>query len=123
MTGEARPLRILLVDDHDQTLSILAKLLRMSGYQVHTASTARQAVEAAAMHPCDLLISDLGLPDRTGLELMRELKPLYRMKGIALTGYTADRDVRDAQEAGFDRHVKKPVSFDDLLKTIRGLDG
>lgn len=117
MSGNS--VRILLVDDHSETLAVMAKLLEMSGYSVSTASSVSDALEVASQQPCDLLISDVGLPDRTGYELMREVRELYDVKGIALTGYTEDSDIREAEQAGFARHLKKPVSFDTLLDAIR----
>lgn len=117
MTADS--MRILLVDDHTETLSVMAKLLEMSGYSVNTATTVSGALQVASQFPCDLLISDVGLPDRTGYDLMREVRELYDVKGIALTGYTEDEDVKEAARAGFAKHLKKPVSFDALLSAIR----
>jgi CheY-like chemotaxis protein len=77
------------------------------------------ALDVASQQACDLLISDLGLPDRTGLDLMREVRTRYPLKGIALTGYADDQDVADSSAAGFAMHLKKPVDFNDLLAAIR----
>src|SRR2546421_11523500 len=84
--------RILLVDDCEEELTPLAKLLRLSGYGVHTATTLHAALEVAADHPCDLLVSDLGLPDGSGLDLMRELSARLALPGIALTGFGDERE-------------------------------
>ena len=115
----ADSLHILLVDDHVETLTVLARLLERSGYSVDTARTYAEAVEAAARRRCDLLVSDVGLPDRSGLELMQELHARYPIRGIALSGYTEERDVIASREAGFARHLNKPVMFGDLLSAIR----
>lgn len=110
---------ILLVDDSDDTLQPLARLLALSGYDVRLAHTAAEALgQAAAPVPADLLISDVGLPDRSGLDLMREAKRRFGLRGIALTGYTADDDVRACRHAGFSRHMAKPVIFEQLLSAI-----
>lgn len=112
-------LHILLVDDHAETLTVLARLLERSGYSVDTARTYAEAVEAAARRRCDLLVSDVGLPDRSGLELMQELSARYPIRGIALSGYTDECDVSASRAAGFARHLNKPVMFADLLSAMR----
>ena len=68
-----------------------------------------------------LVISDLGLPDGSGYDLMRKLRADHRLRGIALSGFGMEEDVRRAEEAGFSRHLTKPVDFDLLLSTIREL--
>jgi CheY-like chemotaxis protein len=113
---------ILLVDDSDGTLLPLSRLLQLCGYDVRLAHTAAEALgQAAAPVPADLMISDVGLPDRSGLDLMREARSRFGLPGIALTGYTADDDVRACRQAGFSRHMAKPVVFQDLLSAINEL--
>ena len=110
---------ILLVDDRDDTLLPLARLLQLCGYDVRLAHTAAEALgQAAAPVPVDLLISDVGLPDRSGIDLMRDVKQRFGLRGIAVSGYTSDDDVRACQAAGFARHLPKPILFDDLLSAI-----
>ena len=110
---------ILLVDDSDETLLPLARLLQLCGYDVRLAHTAAEALgQAGAPVPVDLLISDIGLPDRSGIDLMRDVKQRFGLPGIAVTGYTSDNDVRACQAAGFVRHLPKPILFDDLLSAI-----
>lgn len=111
-------LRILLVEDHEDSLAVLRKLLGLTGHQVATATTAGQATTLAAEESYDLLISDLGLPDRTGMDLMRELRALYNLPGIALTGHGEDAYRHGWREAGFSAHLTKPVSFPKLLEAI-----
>jgi len=116
MTGRRRIL--LLVDDSDDTLLPLARLLQHCAYDVRLAHTAAEALgQAAAPVPVDLLISDLGLPDRSGIELMRDVKQRFGLRGIAVTGYTSEDDVSACQAAGA-RHLSKPILFDDLLWAI-----
>jgi DNA-binding response OmpR family regulator len=112
---------ILLVDDHEDTVRVLQKLLRMSGFEVRVARTAGEALEVAAECPCDLVVSDVGLPDRSGLELVGELKRRCGLKAVALSGFTDAADAKAAVAAGFDAHLKKPVHFDELLGTVRRL--
>lgn len=110
---------ILLVDDSDASLAPLARLLQLSGYDVRLARNAAEAIAAArAPGVVDLMISDIGLPDRSGVELMRDVKAQFGLRGIALTGYTGDQTVRDCKSAGFDRHFSKPLSFDDLRAAL-----
>jgi len=113
-----RPLKILLVDDHPDTLLAMSKLLRKWGYSIVTADCVRAALEQAAKDSFDLLISDLGLPDGSGLDIMRELKHRYALRGIALSGYGTEEDIRHSQETGFEKHLTKPVSFQDLRQAI-----
>ena len=114
----ARSLKILLVDDHPDTLLTMAKLLRKWGYSVGTADCVRTALEQAAKDSFDLLISDLGLPDGNSMDIMRELKHRYALQGIALSGYGTEEDIRQSREAGFAEHLTKPVSFQDLRQAI-----
>ena len=114
---------VLLVDDHDESLVVLAKLLRRCSYEVVTARTFGEAAEAARRQRFDLLIADVGLPDRSGLELMDEVAGLYPVKGIALSGFTDETDVRASHQAGFSKHLNKPVLFPKLLEAIQEVVG
>jgi signal transduction histidine kinase/CHASE1-domain containing sensor protein/ActR/RegA family two-component response regulator len=127
-----QPLHILLVEDHPDTADAMATLLRTTGRQVTVANSVREALEAAQAadtaggngHPkIDLVISDLGLPDGTGLELMSELSSRYGLKGIALSGYGMDEDIQKSQEAGFSRHLTKPVTLQTLESAIAQVAG
>ncbi|XHR28624.1 MAG: ATP-binding protein [Chthoniobacteraceae bacterium] len=114
-----RPRKILLVDDHPDTLSTLAKLLRRWGYEVVTADCVHGALETAAREPFDVLISDLGLTDGSGLEIMRGLRHSDHLRGIAYSGYGTEEDIRKSREAGFEDHLVKPVSFDALRAAVQ----
>lgn len=114
---------ILLVDDHDESLIVLAKLLRRSSYLVETARTYQEAMEVAGRHKPRLLISDVGLPDRSGLELMQDLRATHDVKGIALSGFTDERDALASYSAGFSKHLNKPVDFTALLNAIQEVTG
>jgi two-component system CheB/CheR fusion protein len=116
-----RPLRILLVEDHVDTSRAMSRLLSRIGHQVRTAGTLRAAVDAARSDPVDLVISDLGLPDGSGHELMKLLRPLGPVRGIALSGFGSEEDIKRSHEAGFDTHLTKPTDFDRLLATIEQL--
>ena len=94
-------------------------LLTTEGHQVERVGDVATALEAAARGEFDLLISDLGLPDASGLELMRELRRRgLKMPGIALSGYGQEADLRNSREAGFAAHLTKPASPQRLAETI-----
>lgn len=114
-------MRILLVEDHADTAKVLSRLLKREGYSVHTSGTVADAVAAATHQTFDLLISDLGLPDATGYQLMAQLSSLYNLKGIALSGYGMDSDIRESTSAGFSAHLTKPVDLSQLIATIEAI--
>jgi CheY-like chemotaxis protein len=120
-TESPKSICILLVDDHTDSLTMLTMLLTRHGYGVYQASTVEEATRMAAREHCDLLVSDVGLPDGTGHELMRQLKKQYGLKGIAVTGHVYPQDKQDAADAGFERVFGKPLSFPDLLAAIKEL--
>lgn len=112
---------ILVVDDHADTVGVLRRLLTLEGYSVMTATTAAEAFDLARDGGCDLVVSDVGLPDRSGLQLMADLRAQYGLRGIALSGYTEAADRRAAREAGFERFLAKPVQFEKLIAAVREL--
>ncbi len=111
-------LRLLLVEDHKPTLEVLSRLLDRAGHHVTTASSVQAGLEAVSQHTFDGVISDLGLPDGSGLDLMRELKSRYNLRGIALSGYGMEEDLIHSQEAGFLNHLVKPVNFTQLRHAL-----
>jgi len=115
------PMRLLLVEDHEPTMSVLTRLLARAGHQPVAARNLAEARAAAAQQPFDLVISDLGLPDGSGVDLMQELHDRYGLRGIALSGYGTDEDMRRTEAAGFVTHLVKPVDFKDLRLALRGL--
>src|SRR5687767_7486150 len=121
--GAVTPLYILVTEDHQDTLDVTALLLRHSGHTVYTARTAVEARELAAARHCDLLVGETALPDFSGLDLMRELRERYGLRGIAVSAYAGERHVRDALAAGFIRHLAKPVAYAELLAAVDELSG
>jgi len=115
---ETRPLRILLVDDHQDTCVALERLLVRRGHLVAAAHNVRSAMEAAARNQFDLLISDIALPDGTGTELMTYLRAIARIPGIAISGFGMNGDVQKSLEAGFIEHLVKPVKMEHLEAAI-----
>jgi CheY-like chemotaxis protein len=119
----AHPVRVLLVEDDPDTLAVTSMLLRGT-YEVATAETISQALNQLRDHDFDLLISDISLPDGSGLDLMREMRERQKgVRGIALSGFGSQEDVRRARLAGFSVHLTKPVSFPRLETTIREITG
>jgi len=117
----SRHRRVLLVDDHYDTCIGMKRMLERRGYKITVAHSAEQAVEKVRIEDFDLLISDIGLPDRSGYELMRELRVNKDLPGIALSGFGSEQDVKQAREAGFSEHLTKPINFERLEKTIQNL--
>ena len=114
-------LRILLVEDHAATNAALTRLLG-ADYTVHTAATAGEALELARAHPLDLVIADIGLPDQTGWELLKQLRPLHpHVPAIALTGVDYADDPHRFSEAGFDVHLSKPAEMAKIRSAIKAL--
>lgn len=109
-------LRLLLVEDHDSTREVLARILRRSGHEVHTARTGAEALLLVeTVEGLSAIISDIGLPDQSGLDLMRLIKAQQPdLPGIALSGYGMEKDLREARAAGFSAHLVKPVALDQL---------
>jgi signal transduction histidine kinase/CheY-like chemotaxis protein len=118
---ETRARRVLVVDDHYDTCTGMKMMLERRGYDITLAHTADQAVEKARNHDFDLLISDIGLPDRSGYELMKELQTSKGLRGIALSGFGMEHDVDKARAAGFSEHLTKPINFERLEEAIKNL--
>jgi two-component system CheB/CheR fusion protein len=116
-------LRILLVEDHPDTREVLARLLRASSYAVKTAASVEAALQLAAMEAFDIVVSDLGLPDGTGYDLMKQIRDRHGIKGIALSGYGMEEDLRRSREAGFLDHIIKPVNVSQLVAVLQRVVG
>ena len=117
---KAQKLRILLVEDHSDTAQILSRLLEHEGHQVRVATNVGDALKLAGQGPMDLIISDLGLPDGSGYDLMLQVRPQLPqpVPAIALSGYGAESDIKRSRESGFSQHITKPVDFGRLLRAI-----
>jgi signal transduction histidine kinase/CheY-like chemotaxis protein len=113
--------RVLVVDDHIDTCTGMKMMLERRGYRVMIAHTADEAITKAHQHAFDLVISDIGLPDRSGYELMQELSTTRTLRGIALSGFGMENDVSRARAAGFSEHLTKPINFDRLEEAIQNL--
>jgi len=114
-----RKLHILVVEDHAHTVAVMSRLLKHNGHDVLTASTVRQALDILHTSPLDLLVSDLGLPDGNGFQVMRELAKISDAKGIAISGYGMEEDIERSSRAGFSAHLTKPIDVQKLQETIQ----
>jgi PAS domain S-box-containing protein len=117
-TGSTRSLQLLLVDDHADTRFVLSRLLEKSGHRVACAHSVEEALKLLEKERFDALISDIGLPDRSGYELISEAKQHQPLRGVALSGFGMEEDVRRSLEAGFDYHLTKPIDFHELQSLL-----
>jgi PAS domain S-box-containing protein len=122
VTEKANPqaggISILLVEDHEDTADVMSRLLRDKGYSVQTCATVAEALKMIRLREFNLVLSDIGLPDGTGIDLIREIRQHSTTPAIALTGFGKDQDIARYKEAGFDAHLTKPVNFQKLEMVI-----
>jgi len=111
---EHQAMRILLVEDHEDSNRSLTNLLRRRGYHVQSALNFQSALDLGRKGEFDVLISDLALPDGSGIDLMQTLQSTRPVVGIALTGFGMEDDVRKSREAGFQHHLVKPIDLNKL---------
>ncbi|MDT4896014.1 MAG: hypothetical protein QOH25_1091 [Acidobacteriota bacterium] len=126
--SQAKPvsasISVLVVEDAPDTLEMLGKTLQMRGYSVTACESAAEALAIAQSATFDIIISDIGMPEIDGYELLKRLRNLAHLKSvpsIALSGYAAEQDINAALAAGFDAHVAKPVDPADLVAEIEEL--
>jgi signal transduction histidine kinase len=118
-TAKRRSVRLLLVEDHEDTNRSLTRMLRRRGYEVHPANDIRSALDIATSKHFDVLVSDIGLPDGSGIDLLKALRAKGEVFGIALTGFGMEEDIRRSGEAGFSHHLVKPVDLNKLDSIIQ----
>jgi len=109
---------ILYVEDHVDSAEMLTRLLRSLGYQVETCGTVADAIRLASQRKFDLLLSDIGLPDGSGIDLIAQVRQRSSIPAIALTGFGMERDVEAYRTAGFNSHIAKPVTIEKLEMLI-----
>ena len=120
--GEQSKRCILVVDDHDDTLRSMKLLLTRLGYEVLAAENMTDAIRIAEEQHFDILLSDIGLPDGSGLELLKRIRAVRNVPALALSGFGMDEDIDRSCEAGFSDHLTKPVSIDRLQAAISQLE-
>jgi two-component system, chemotaxis family, CheB/CheR fusion protein len=115
-------LRVLLVEDHGDTMQMMVDILQLEGHDVLTAGDVATALKIAAEHPFDVLLSDLGLPDASGLDLIRQLRDQGNTApAIALSGYGQETDIGESRSAGFHIHLVKPVDPRRLMEAMEAV--
>jgi CheY-like chemotaxis protein len=117
--NSGRSLRILVVEDHTDTLQALSRLLNHFGHEVCTADDARSAMDLIKAKEFDAVLCDIALPDGNGYDVIMEAKRKGAVKAVALSGFAARDDIERGKEAGFDFYLAKPVDFHEL-RTVLG---
>ncbi|MGF6777514.1 response regulator [Paraburkholderia sp. GAS334] len=111
-------LAILLIEDHLDTAEVMAQLVRGLGHEVTVVGRVADALAATQTEAFDLVVSDIGLPDGTGLDFIMAFREHSDVPAVALTGFGTDDDVRRCLAAGFTSHLTKPVNFTQLEQMI-----
>jgi CheY-like chemotaxis protein len=119
-------LRILTVDDDRSTREMLQEALERAGAQVLAAESVRDALGKLKRFRPDVLVSDIGMPEEDGYDLLRQVRRLPRELGgatpaIAVTGFFRDEDRAATRSAGYQAVTRKPVNLEELLTTIAAL--
>ena len=114
----ARSLHILLVEDHEDTRGILQRLITRWGHRVTIATTVAQARDEIAGGSFDLLLSDIGLPDGSGCDVIVALREKSQAPGVAMSGFGMEADLARSYAAGFSKHLVKPISADRLRELL-----
>jgi PAS domain S-box-containing protein len=111
-------LAVLLIEDHEDTAEVMAQLIRGLGHDVTVAGRVADALAQTQHAAFDLIVSDVGLPDGTGLDFIGAFRERSQAPAVALTGFGTDEDVRRCLAAGFTSHLTKPVNFGQLEEVI-----
>jgi len=111
-------LRILVVEDHADTLRVLARLLDHFGHKISVADSTQSALQFLQSNVFDVILADINLPDGSGYEVVSQAKQKQAVKAVALTGFDREEDIRRGKEAGFDFHLSKPVDFHELRTVL-----
>ena len=114
----AKSLRILLIEDHNDTRQTLSRLLTHFGHQISVADNTQSALEIVQSQKFDVVLSDIGLPDGSGYDVISQVKRKQPVKAVAITGFGTDEDVRRGKEAGFDFHLIKPIDVHELRNVL-----
>lgn len=113
-----QPLRILLVENHEDTRKYLGMFLQDIGHEVVTATTMQETLELAPKSKCNVLLSDIGLSDGDGWELLQKAAFPHPVYAIAMSGFGMRSDHEKSRQAGFRHHLLKPLSVDQLEKAL-----
>jgi len=116
--NSVKRLRILVVEDHSDTLQALSRLLSHFGHEISLADTAQSALNTIDSKEFDVVLCDIALPDGNGYDVVAEAKRKRPVKAVALTGFSASEDIERGKEAGFDFHLAKLVDFHELRAVL-----
>ncbi|PYI95612.1 MAG: hypothetical protein DMF00_15760 [Verrucomicrobia bacterium] len=116
--NSGKRLRILVVEDHSDTLQALSRLLSHFGHEISLADTAQSALNTIDSKEFDVVLCDIALPDGNGYDVVAQAKRKRPVKAVALTGFSASEDIERGKEAGFDFHLAKPVDFHELRAVL-----
>jgi len=117
-----KSLHILVVENHQDTLDAMKMFLDLRGHITETAGTMKAALDAAADNAFDLVITDIGLPDGDGWELMRQLRERGPVRAVAMSGYGWKEDLEKSRAAGFEAHLLKPLKIAELENVLRKME-
>jgi len=116
--NSGRRLRILVVEDHSETLQALSRLLSHFGHEISLADGAQNALNIINSKEFDVVLCDIALPDGSGYDVIAEAKRRRPIKAVAITGFAATEDIERGKKAGFDFHLTKPVDFHELRAVL-----
>jgi CheY-like chemotaxis protein len=117
-----KSLHILVVENHQDTLDAMKMFLELYAHKVETAGTMQAALNAASQTDFDLVITDIGLPDGDGWELMRQLRERGPVRAVAMSGYGWKEDLEKSRAAGFEAHLLKPLKITELENVLRKME-
>jgi DNA-binding response OmpR family regulator len=114
-------LRILIIENHEVTAEFISLFLRRAGHEVIVVSTAQAALGRDDLASFDVILSDIGLPDVNGWDLMKKLRPTTSAFAIAMSGFGGEADVQRSLAAGYQHHLVKPfvpAALEDVLRKV-----
>lgn len=113
--------RVLLVEDHTDTATVITLLLKKFGHVVDCAGSVAEGLSKFDGGQYDIVLSDIGLPDGSGVDFIQQLRQRSQVPAVALTGYGMEEDIRRCIDAGFNAHLTKPLNFAELNAVITRL--
>ena len=116
--NSGKSLRILVVEDHGDTLQALSRLLNHFGHDISVAEDARSARDMINAKEFDVVLCDIALPDGNGYDVIAEAKRKGAVKAVAISGFAERDDIERGRKAGFDFHLAKPVDFHELRSVL-----
>ena len=116
------PLRILIIENHEVTAKFISLFLERSGHEVTVILDGETALSRDDLANLDVILSDIGLPDVNGWDLMRQLRPRTRAYAVAMSGFGDESDVQRSLAAGYQYHLVKPFVPAALEEGLRNVE-